>query len=121
MKHLICLLFSSLLCINCAKKQELNTITISELKELLNKEKIQLLDVRTPIEIERGSIKSSLFVNYFDEDFAIKATNKLDTTKPVYVFCRTGNRSRKAALILKEKGFEVYNVLGGYAKWKTEN
>ncbi|WP_159949153.1 rhodanese-like domain-containing protein [Polaribacter septentrionalilitoris] len=121
MKHLIYLFFSGCLFINCTKKQDINTITTQELKELLSKDKIQLLDVRTPIEIEQGSIESALFVNYFDTDFAMKATNKLDKTKPVYLFCRSGNRSGKAAVILKEKGFIVYNVLGGYTKWKTEN
>jgi len=107
--------------INCAKKQEINSITTQELKELLSKEKVQLLDVRTPIEIEQGSINSAIFVNYFDANFATKASKKLDKTKPVYVFCRSGNRSGKAAVILKENGFKVYNVLGGYTKWKTEN
>ena len=79
------------------------------------------MDVRTPTETEQGSIESALFVNYFDSDFATKAANQLNKEKPVYLFCRSGNRSGKAAKILKEKGFDVYNVLGGYTKWKTEN
>lgn len=121
MKHFIYLFFCSFLLINCGQKQQTNTITTVELKDLLGKNKIQLLDVRTPKEVAQGSIKSALFANYFDADFGTKAAAKLNRNKPVYLVCRTGNRSGKAAKILKEKGFEVYNVLGGYTKWKTEN
>jgi rhodanese-related sulfurtransferase len=107
--------------VNCDEKQELNSITTFKLKELLVKENIQLLDVRSPEEIKQGAIKTALFVNYFDDDFAKKATNKLDKNKPVYLYCRSGNRSGKSAIILKEKGFEVYNIIGGYNQWKKEN
>lgn len=121
MKQLICVFFVSFLFINCGQKQEINTITTLELKQLLVKEKIQLVDVRTPKEVAQGSIETALFVNYFDTNFAVKTANKLDKNKPVYLYCRSGNRSGKAAVILKEKGFKVYNVLGGYNKWKIEN
>ncbi|WP_288954992.1 rhodanese-like domain-containing protein [uncultured Polaribacter sp.] len=121
MKNWICLFFLSLLFINCGQKQETKTITTIELKELLAKEKIQLVDVRTSKEIAQGSIKSALFVNYFNADFSTKAANQLNKEKPVYLFCRTGNRSGKAAKILQKQGFDVVNVIGGYTKWKTEN
>ena len=83
--------------INCNSQDEIKTISTSALKTLLVKDNVQLLDVRT------------------------KATAQLDKNKPVYLYCRSGNRSEKAAKILKEKGYEVYNVLGGYNKWKQEN
>jgi rhodanese-related sulfurtransferase len=121
MKQLIFILFSSFLFINCGNSQESKSITTLELKELLSNDKIQLMDVRTQKEVKYGFIESALFINYFDEDFAPKAVSKLDKDKPVYLYCRTGNRSGKAAKILQEKGYEVYNVLGGYNKWKQEN
>jgi rhodanese-related sulfurtransferase len=45
----------------------------------------------------------------------------LDKNKPVYLYCRGGGRSGKSAKILQEKGYTIYNVLGGYTKWKKEN
>ncbi|ARV16050.1 rhodanese-like domain-containing protein [Polaribacter sp. SA4-12] len=121
MKQLIFILFASFLFINCAEVQEGNAITTLALKELLSKDKIQLIDVRTQKEVKYGAIETALFVNFFDTDFTAKAIQKLDKNKPVYVYCRTGNRSGKATKILQDKGFEVYNVLGGYNKWKQEN
>lgn len=107
--------------INCSSKDEIRTITTKDLKVLLEKDSIQLLDVRSPTEVNEGSIKTAFFANYFDADFYSKASKQLDKTKPVYLYCRTGNRSSKASIILKEKGFNVVNVIGGYNQWQNEN
>lgn len=120
MKNLIGILFVSLLFINCNQKQAVKTITTLELKALLTTEKIQLLDVRSPKEVIDGYIETALFANYFDADFAEQALEQLDLSAPVYLYCRSGNRSGKAAIILKEKGFEVYNVIGGYNMWSQQ-
>ncbi|MFY9241510.1 MAG: rhodanese-like domain-containing protein [Polaribacter sp.] len=121
MKKVFCLIIISFLFINCDEAQEIKTITTLELKALLEKDKIQLLDVRTPEEIKNGFITSAKFVNYFDADFAEKVMKNLDKKKPVYLYCRSGGRSGKSAKILQEKGFEVYNVLGGFNQWELEN
>jgi rhodanese-related sulfurtransferase len=107
--------------INCNSQQEIKSMSTSELKVLLEKEDIQLLDVRSQEEIEQGFIKTAKFANFFEDDFYTKATKQLDKSKPVYLYCRSGNRSSKSAKILQEKGYQVYNVLGGYNKWKQEN
>lgn len=121
MKQVVIIFFASLFFISCANAQEIKTISTIEIKELLSKDKIQLVDVRTPVELRYGYIESALFINYFDYNFTEKAIQKLDKNKPVYLYCRTGNRSGKATKMLQEKGFEVYNVLGGYNQWKKEN
>ena len=121
MRNLICLFIMTFFYINCNSQAELNSITTKELKVLLSKENIQLMDVRTPEEIKEGAIQTAFFVNYFDIDFETAATAQLNKSKPVYLYCRSGNRSGKACKILKEKGFEVINVLGGYLQWDLEN
>lgn len=107
--------------INCSSQEEIKSISTMELKVLLAKEKIQLMDVRTPKEIKDGAIKTAISANYFDADFYEKASEQLDKSKPVYLYCRSGGRSGKSAKILQEKGFDVYNVLGGYNQWAKEN
>lgn len=120
MKRIFILLFSFVL-MHCNAQENEKTITTKELKELLVKEKIQLVDVRTPKEVKQGAIESALFVDFFDDAFTEKIIQKLNKEKPVYLYCRSGNRSGKACKILQEKGYEVYNVLGGFNQWKKEN
>lgn len=108
--------------INCdTKKESIKTITTSELKVILQDDDVQLLDVRTPEEIEQGFIATAKFINYYEADFYEKSVQNLDKEKPVYIYCRSGNRSNKSAKILQENGYDVINVLGGYNEWKTQN
>lgn len=115
---------SFLLCISfisCGNSQEVKSITTAELKFILSKEKIQLLDVRTAGEVKIGSINTAIYADFYDDDFYNKAINQLDKKEEVYLYCRSGGRSMKASKILKEKGYKVINVLGGYNQWKQEN
>jgi rhodanese-related sulfurtransferase len=121
MKNILCLFMMSFFVINCSSQEEIKAISTKELKVLLARENVQLLDVRSPKEIAEGAINTAIFANYFDTDFYNTAAKQLDKSKPVYLYCRSGNRSGKSAKILKEKGFDVYNVLGGYKHWKKEN
>jgi rhodanese-related sulfurtransferase len=42
--------------------------------------------------------------------------------KEVYLYCRSGNRSGQAALILETMGFtNVTNVVGGMLAWKDQS
>ncbi len=119
MKYLI--LFVSLFFVTCGNSQETKFISVTDLKALLSKEKIQLLDIRTPEEISQGSIKTAKFVNLFDANFYQKASAQLDKSKPVYVYCNTSNRSKSASKILSEKGFKIIILEGGYSSWKLKN
>jgi rhodanese-related sulfurtransferase len=121
MRNSITLFIVSFLFLNCAEKQSKKTITTIALKQLMDKQNIQLLDVRTPEEIKQGSIKTAMFINYYDDNFVAKASKVLDKEQKVYLYCRSGNRSGKSANLLEAKGYDVVNVLGGYVQWKKEN
>lgn len=109
------------LILSCNSTEGIETISTKELKDLIAKESIQLIDVRTPKETKQGAIESAVFANYFDNDFTEQASKQLNKKAPVYVICRSGNRSNKACKLLKEKGFDVINVSGGFNQWKKEN
>ncbi len=80
----------------------------------------QLVDVRTPQEFAEGHLKNALNVNYNADDFAEQIA-KLDKTKAVYVYCRSGGRSGSAVRQMQEMGFtEIYNMDGGILSWKGE-
>jgi len=79
----------------------------------------QILDVRTPEEYASGNIENSDNVNWLSDSFVLK-TDKYDKTKPVFVYCKSGGRSLKAANKLAELGFtSIYNLEGGILKWEA--
>ena len=76
-----------------------------------------VIDVRTPDEWLGGHLENAQNIEWQDI-LNIKESVKKD--EEIYLYCRSGNRSGKSAIILKEKGFEVYNVLGGYKMWSKQ-
>ncbi len=90
-------------------------------KEIKTTKNPQILDVRTPEEFAEGHIDHAENINWLGENF-VKNTEKLDKSKPVYVYCRSGKRSQKASEKLSELGFKnIYNLEGGYVKWNEES
>lgn len=85
-----------------------------------NDNSIQLVDVRTPEEWEKGIIDGAKQIDVTSNNFEEKSLELLDKNEPVYVYCRSGGRSQIASEILLEKGFEVYNIEGGYISWKDK-
>ncbi len=82
---------------------------------------IQLIDVRTPEEFSEGHIMNATNIDFYDSAFYTQM-NALNKKEPLYIYCRSGGRSGKAAMILKEQGFkEVYDLKGGILDWKQQN
>jgi phage shock protein E len=94
-------------------------VKVAEFEKLAKAGKGTILDVRTPKEYAEGHVNGSVNINYFDKDFKDQV-GKLESTKPVYVYCHSGGRSSKAMNIMKSQGFTtIYNLTGGYAAWKN--
>ena len=93
-------------------------LTVAEFNKMMVAKPGFLLDVRTPAEVEQGAIPKSTNIDIFSDDFE-KDINKIDKSKPVYVYCAVGGRSSEAMEMMTKKGFkEVYNLEGGYNAWK---
>lgn len=104
--------------------QTSNTFEEVDPKEFSEKikavENPQLLDVRTPDEFTSEHIDNAINLNWNSQDFTSKA-NIYDKSKPVFVYCLSGGRSKKAAAKLTELGFtKVYELEGGILKWKAD-
>ena len=80
-----------------------------------------LLDVRTDNEFAQGHLRGAQQIDFYRDDFA-DALEKLDKDQPVFIYCRSGNRSGKAAKQMKAMGFSaVYNLEGGIGAWSKRN
>lgn len=91
-------------------------ITVEELKQRLDRqEKIFILDVRNPEEVEICRIPGTtlLPLPQLPQRF-----RELDASKEIVVHCRSGMRSQKAAVFLRQQGFKnVKNLTGGILAW----
>ena len=89
-----------------------------EILKQIKKNKAYLIDVRTPEEYKSGHLRNSTNINYQAVDFK-EQISKLKKSKTVYLYCRSGNRSGKAADTLKVLGFNKYENIGGFADLQT--
>jgi rhodanese-related sulfurtransferase len=122
-KLVVIYLFLGLVSCNSQEKKEASfvNINVEEFHKGIQKEGVQLVDVRTPNEYSKGYIKNAILIDFFENNFKDISTKKLDKSKPVYLYCRSGGRSARAAKMYKDAGFtKVYNLLGGINAWSAK-
>ena len=113
----ICFLLASLF--SCQQsKRDFKTVPVKEFASLIEDASVQRLDVRTMAEYSEGHIPGTININVLDDSFAVMADSTLQKDKPVALYCRSGKRSKKAAAILSEKGYKVYELDKGFNAWQ---
>jgi rhodanese-related sulfurtransferase len=94
-------------------------LSTTEFKQGISKDSVQLVDVRTALEFQSGHIKGALNIDFLKSNQFLEDVHKLDKEIPLYLYCRSGGRSNKAARQLISLGFkEIYDLQGGYLGWK---
>jgi rhodanese-related sulfurtransferase len=83
-----------------------------------------LVDIRTPDEFSGkttdGHLKGAVMADWYERTFKSEI-EKFDKNQPILIYCRSGNRSAKAASAMQAMGFkEVYNLKKGIKEWKAE-
>ncbi len=74
-----------------------------------------LLDVRSQMEHAAGHIPGSLHIPV---DELRDRLEELDASKEIWVYCQVGLRGYTASRILKQRGFRVKNLSGGYKTYR---
>jgi rhodanese-related sulfurtransferase len=100
--------------------QSINSFVPEKFRFALSEdEKPQIIDVRTKAEFDAGHIDGAVNIDINQIDFQKKINKKLKKDRIVYVYCRTGVRSLRAAKILSGLEFSrIYNLEGGLEAWK---
>ena len=79
----------------------------------LDGEEAVIIDVRTSEEFEPEHIEGAINLDYLCKDLADQL-ELLDKTKNYYIYCRTGRRSLRVCVLLRNLGFEtVHNLEAG--------
>lgn len=99
----------------------MTTITNDEVKQRLDAgEKLHLVDVREPHENAEFNIGGLLLPLGKVQTMQVDEIEDLKGEE-VIVYCRSGNRSGQAALILETLGFtNVKNLTGGMLSWQDK-
>ena len=101
------------------QQQEIAKIEAVDFKAKIEGKPFQLIDVRTPEEYNEGHIASAKNINFYDTNF-LKLLEKLDKSKPVFLYCKSGGRSGKASARLRDAGFKsIYDLKGGFVAWQN--
>lgn len=90
-------------------------ISVEEAKPIVETAYTQFIDVRTSDEFNEGHAPRA---RNFPLDSLVSRLDALKRDRPVYIICRTDNRSREAAKIMDQYGFKELIVLkGGTNAW----
>jgi rhodanese-related sulfurtransferase len=86
--------------------------------DLQNESNAVVLDVRTDGECAEGMIPSAIQIDFLNQAHFMSEIEKLDQDKAYYIYCRSGNRSGQACMIMDQLGFaKTVNLIGGMLEW----
>ncbi|MEJ7821308.1 MAG: rhodanese-like domain-containing protein [Chitinophagaceae bacterium] len=99
----------------------MTNITAEEVKQRLDAgEKLNLIDVREPHENAEFNIGGTLFPLGKVQSMQIEDIENL-RNEEVICYCRSGNRSGIAAMVLEQMGFtNTKNLEGGMLGWQEK-
>ena len=102
------------------KVADFTSISMEEAKEKFKtKGDYMILDVRRPDEYAQGHIPGA--INLANESITdTEPAELMDKDQTIYVYCRSGNRSRQAAAKLAAMGYSNIIECGGIMDWTGE-
>ena len=109
-----------------AQKGGYQNLSVQEVKEMIEsgENDYVLIDVRTPEEYtgKLGHLENAPLYPVQNLDIQYHNLEKYqDAGKEMIIYCRSGNRSRRAAEFLQKQGFtNLYNMEGGMRMWNAE-
>ena len=98
---------------------KIKEISVSDLKRMLRDEgRFDLLDIRTPAEIERGVLPGAKTMPMRMVPLNLEYFAK--SPRQIVVYCRTGSRSAQVCRFLNENGINnVISLRGGVVRWAS--
>ena len=102
-----------------AQSASFRSVNAREFAEVISDSTVFVLDVRTAEEYAAGHIGNAVNIDVLQDDFKEKAVARIPEGKTVALYCRSGNRSKKAANMLSGK-YKVVELATGWTGWNAE-
>jgi rhodanese-related sulfurtransferase len=94
-------------------------LNANDFEDAIKQKEVQLIDIRTQGEYSAGHIKNAINIDFYSSDF-IKRINQLNKSKPLYIYCASGNRSGQALIKISTLKFnELADLQGGLHSWES--
>jgi len=101
---------------NVEEVREVSSITADSVYTMMNREDVYIIDVREDYEYDSGHIENAINIPV-SEINKIKR-NEISLDSVVIVYCKSGNRSSKAADMLLKLGYKNVYDMGGVNLWE---
>ncbi len=101
-------------------KEKLDNLSPDKFREeFLKHDDAVLVDVRTEEEVRMDSLEGAVHLDYLAESF-LDRLEVWDRDRTYFLYCRTGRRSVRAGVLMRNWGFaRVKNLDGGLVAWKA--
>ena len=99
---------------NETEELEVKNISAEEFAKL-DFSRVTLLDLREEAEVLVAGIDGAINIPFSQ---TARRLDEIPKEVPVYVFCRMGDWSEEVAEILADRGYDVYNLVGGFKAYK---
>lgn len=114
LKRLLFTLIMGLTFLNlfCQSNRGFSSVDVETFANAVADTTYTVLDVRTPAEYREGHILGCDYnIDVLDDSFKERSLSLLPKDKGVALYCRSGNRSKRAARILSESGYRVIELI----------
>jgi rhodanese-related sulfurtransferase len=95
----------------------IDQISVADLRVALDSGSGRVIDVREQQEYDSGHIPGAVWIPMFVVPLR---ADEFTSTGPVYVVCRSGNRSGQVVTWLASQGIQTINVHGGTQMWRYQ-
>ena len=113
------LVVAAIFVLSACKKSTFVSVDAVRFAEEITRKGVQIVDVRTAAEFADGHIPGAVNIDVNSPDFAQQIA-KLNTSKTVALYCRSGRRSKIAAEKVTTAGYKVVELDGGILSWRGE-
>lgn len=94
-------------------------VSAVDFNKVVNHKNVSIVDIRTPQEFVSGHINGATNIDWYQRSFR-DLIQEIPKDKPIAIYCRSGNRTSKAANLLQSLGFtEIVNLNYGIVEWNT--
>ena len=99
------------------QRAEYVKLTPSEAKEMMEREEVIIVDVRTEDEFKQGHIEGAILIPDYDLD-KLAAELLPDKDATILIYCRSGSRSKLASHLMIGMGYQAVYDFGGILDWR---